>query len=66
MSCFFGSRSRIVNFGVNLCQVPGGDCKLGKAVDDGRSCFEDTKYVASSTALKSIIQRMLLAIEKNG
>ncbi len=51
---------------MNLCQVPGGDCKLGKAVDEGRSCFEDTKYVASSTALKSIIQRMLLATEKNG
>jgi len=51
---------------VNLCQVPGGDCKLGKAVDNRRSCFEDTKYVASSTALKSIIQRMLLATEKNG
>jgi hypothetical protein len=63
---FFWLRSRIVNFGVNLYQVPGGDCKLGKAVDKRRSCFEDTKYVASSTALKSIVQRMLLATEKNG
>jgi hypothetical protein len=51
---------------VNLCQVPGGDCKLGKAADEGRLCFKDTKYVAGSTALKSIIQRMLLATEKNG
>ncbi len=51
---------------MNLCQVPGGDCKLGKAVDEGRSCFEDTKYVVSSIALNSIIQRMLLATERNG
>jgi Mrp family chromosome partitioning ATPase len=42
------------------------DPQLGKAADEGRSCFEDAKCVASSTALKSIIKRVLLATEKNG
>ncbi|CAK9874856.1 unnamed protein product [Sphagnum jensenii] len=42
------------------------DPQLGKAADEGRSCFEDAKCVASSTALTSIIKRVLLATEKNG
>lgn len=40
------------------------DPKLGKAADEGRSCFGDMECSASAAALRSIINRVLSVTEK--